>query len=188
MAPSVDVVPATDAELVGRLTDRGFAQAGSVSVMSMALDATSPTVTGSADVVVRPVADGDLSMWQGVSVDAWGHASPAARRASDAYAAAAHSTDGERLMLAFDAHDGRPLGCATLIVREGLATLGGMSTLPAERGRGVQRSLVAERLRLAAAAGCELAASSAVTGGASERNLLRLGFTHQYTKTTWTRP
>ena len=63
-----------------------------------------------------------------------------------------------------------------------------MSTLPAERGRGVQRTLVAERLRLAAIAGCDLATVTAVLGGASERNLLRLGFQRRYVKTTWTRP
>lgn len=186
VAATVDVVPATDPGLVSLLTARGYAPSGQVSVMTRRID--EPALEVDPSIVVRPIAPDELSRWQEVSFAAWEHTSPDARRASDAYAAAAHATESERLMLAFDGNSGRPLGCASLIVRESLATLGGMSTLPAERGRGVQRALVAERLRLATAAGCDLAAVSAVVSGASERNLLRLGFDHQYVKTTWTRP
>ena len=183
---SVDVVPATHADLVSMLTARGYAPSGDVSVMTWPIDA--PAIEADPAIAVRPIAPDELPRWQDVSFAAWEHTTPAARRASDIYAAAAHATDGERLMLALDADTGRPLGCASLIVRDGLATLGGMSTLPAERGRGVQRTLVAERLRLAAIAGCDLATVTAVLGGASERNLLRLGFQRRYVKTTWTRP
>jgi len=183
---SVDVVPATHADLVSLLTARGYAPSGEVSVMTRPIDA--PAIEADPAIAVRPIASDELPHWQDVSYAAWEHSTPDARRASDVYAAAAHATDGERLMLALDAETGRPLGCASLIVRDGLATLGGMSTLPAERGRGVQRALVAERLRLATVAGCDLATVTAVVGGASERNLLRLGFVQQYVKTTWTRP
>ena len=154
--------------------------------MTWPIDA--PAIEADPAIEARPIAADELPLWQDVSSAAWEHTTPAARRASDTYAAAAHATDGERLMLAVEADTGRPLGCASLIVRDGLATLGGMSTLPTERGRGVQRALVAERLRLAAVAGCDLATVTAVLGGPSERNLLRLGFQRQYVKTTWTRP
>ncbi len=186
VAPAVDVVASTDAALVSLLPDRGYAPGGAVRVMTMRLDVES-AMEAVDGIVVRPVTPDELPVWQQVSRDAWAHTSPTARQASDAYAAAAHATAGERLMLAFAADDGRPLGCASLIVRDGMATLGGMSTLQAERGRGVQRALVAQRIRMASDAGCDLVASSAVVGGASERNLLRLGFTSQYVKTTWTR-
>lgn len=183
---SVDVVPGTDTDLVALLTARAYAPSGEVSVMTRSID--EPVVDSDPSIAVRPIAPDELSLWQEVSFAAWERTTPAARRASDVYAAAASATDGECLMLAFDAETERPLGCAGLIVRDGLASLGGMSTLPAERGRGVQRALVAERLRRASAAGCDLAMVTAVVGGPSERNLLRLGFQRQYVKTTWTRP
>ena len=186
VAPAVDVVAATDAALVSLLPDRGYTPGGVARVMTMCLDRV-PAAAAVAGVVVRPITPDELPVWQQVSHDAWEHTSPTARRASDAYAAAAQATAGERLMLAFATDDGRPLGCASLTIRDGMATLGGMSTLHAERGRGVQRALVAQRIRLALDAGCDLAASSAVVAGTSERNLLRLGFTSQYVKTTWTR-
>ena len=107
-----------------------------------ARDVDMPAVVHPDDVVVRPVRSAaDLASWQEVSALGWGHATAEARRAADAFAVAAHAIDGDGMVIAFDAGDGRPLGCASLTVRDGLATLGGMSTLPAERGRGVQAAL-----------------------------------------------
>ena len=128
------------------------------------------------DVIVRSVAPASLPDWQHVSALGWGHVDPADRRAADVFARAAFDVDGGGMVIAFDAADGRPLGCASLTRRGGVATLGGMSTIPAERGRGVQAALVRHRLAMAVASGCEVIAASATTGGASERNLVRLGF------------
>ena len=68
-----------------------------------------------------------------------------------------------------------------------VATLGGMSTIPAERGRGVQAALILHRLGLARAAGCTIATSTTVVGGASERNVQRFGFRPTHVKQTWVR-
>lgn len=57
-----------------------------------------------------------------------------------------------------------------------------MSTLPEERRRGVQRSLVRARLLASFEAGCDLAATSTEPGSGSERNLIRLGFGPGYRK------
>ena len=59
--------------------------------------------------------------------------------------------------------------------------------MPAERGRGVQRTLIHYRLRVAARRGCEIAVTSATPGGASERNLIRHGFEPWFTITTMQR-
>ena len=96
--------------------------------------------------------------------------------------------DGERFTLVRHAGSGRPLGCASLTIRDGLATLGGMSTLPEVRGQGIQTALIRHRLRVAAASGCDLATSTAVPGDVSERNLLRQGFRCVFTVETWVRP
>jgi GNAT superfamily N-acetyltransferase len=91
------------------------------------------------------------------------------------------------MVLAFDPSGERPIGCASSTVRDGIATLGGMSTIPAARRRGVQAALVRHRLARAATLGCELAAATAAVGSASERNLVRLGFEAQFAVETWTR-
>lgn len=184
---AIDVGPETDATVVTQLRGAGYQPSGETSVMSIDL-ATASAIESGPSVIVRVIEPAELRTWQQVCCDGWGHDTQERRRASDAYATAAYRSPGEQLLLAFDAVDGRPLGCASLVRRDGLATLGGMSTVPSERGRGVQRALVAERLRLVRASDCDVAATSAVVGGPSERNLLRLGFQHRYRKSTWVRP
>lgn len=60
--------------------------------------------------------------------------------------------------------------------------LGGASTLPRFRRRGVQRALIETRLALGPQMGCDLAVVLTDAGSASQRNLLRAGFTLAYTK------
>jgi GNAT superfamily N-acetyltransferase len=184
---AVDVVPDTLANAVQLLRESGYQPTTTVGVMTMELVSTDIDVADPA-IGMRWVDAADLALWQRVSIDAWDHQTPERRRASDVYAAAAFGTPGERLVIAIDRTDGRPLGCASLAVRDGIATLGGMSTLPSERRRGVQRALVAERLHHARVAGADLAATSALEGGPSQRNLIRLGFEPRYAKITWVKP
>lgn len=185
---AVEVVPIADPSVIRLTAARGYALSGLRTVLAMVLPDGRPDDPTGRDIEVTAVTDdGSLALWQGACALGWGHDRPDARRASDAFAAAANATPGGQLLLAVAADDGRPLGCAGLSIIDGVATLGAMATLPTERGRGVQRALVHHRLALAEAAGCDLATTSAVPGGASERNLVRLGFTPLYTRPTVTR-
>lgn len=78
--------------------------------------------------------------------------------------------------------DGEPAGTGMLNLVDGVAMFNGDSTLPAARGRGVQTTLLAERLRYAAANGCDLGVIEAAAGGTSQRNQLRAGFRIAYTR------
>jgi GNAT superfamily N-acetyltransferase len=136
---------------------------------------------------IVPANRGLLPLWQETTACGWGHEGEGARRASDAFARVAAVVDGERFTLVRHAGSGRPLGCASMSIRDGVATLGGMSTLPEARGQGVQTALIRHRLRVAAASGCDLATSVAAPGGISERNLLRHGFERVFTIEHWVR-
>jgi GNAT superfamily N-acetyltransferase len=180
LPPAVEVSPATHPATVELLARRGFARAED-SVTAFTLSVADAEIAAPLDVVVRPVVSADdLLLWQETSAIGWGHTQPEGRRASDAFAAAAHVTDGAGMVIAFDGADGRPLGCASTTVRGGVATLGGMSTAPAERRRGVQAALLRHRIGFAAEHGCDLATATAVTGGASGRNLERHGFAPRF--------
>ncbi|HWL43779.1 MAG TPA: GNAT family N-acetyltransferase [Ilumatobacter sp.] len=179
--PAFEVSELTRPDWTDELARRGYTADGSVTALARPLAEPAGTIHGA--VVVEQLASDRVAEWQELSALGWGITVPAARRASDAFAVAAAAA-GQSLLVARDADDGRPLGCAVLIVHDGVATLGGMSTLPTGRRRGVQSTLVTERLAIAYRAGCDLAATSAVTGGDSERNLERLGFTPTHTKRT----
>jgi GNAT superfamily N-acetyltransferase len=110
----------------------------------------------------------------------------------------AQPTDAERLLgriaslrtnaaLLLAYVDGEPVGTGELTVRDGLGWLNADTTLPAFRGRGVQRSLQRARLALAREAGCDLAVTDARPGSASQRNMERLGFRVAYTRVEFVR-
>jgi GNAT superfamily N-acetyltransferase len=63
-----------------------------------------------------------------------------------------------------------------------LAQMAGAGTLPAYRGRGVQKALVHYRLQEAHAAGCELAVVTTAPGTRSQDNVMRRGFELLYTR------
>jgi GNAT superfamily N-acetyltransferase len=69
-----------------------------------------------------------------------------------------------------------------------VATLFGLSTLPAFRRRGVQAALIAARLERARAAGISLATIGSEPGISTERNAMRLGFRVAYTKVVLRKP
>jgi GNAT superfamily N-acetyltransferase len=89
-----------------------------------------------------------------------------------AFIAAEHRMVRRFLLLA----DGEPIAAAAMSVHDGVAVLGGASTLPAHRGRGAQARLIRHRLGVAADSGCSLAVATAVPGSASAANLRRSGF------------
>jgi len=69
-----------------------------------------------------------------------------------------------------------------------IACFFGVSVLPDYRRRGIQQAIIAARLQACADSGCELACIHAHPGVATERNAMRMGFHHAYTKVTLIRP
>ena len=188
VSPAVEVTEATHDSVAPALRARGYVIDGTTSALRRTLDDIDELPPPDTAIRIEPANLELLSVWQEASALGWGHLDPDARHASDVFARVAAEVDGDGLVLASDAADGRPVGCASLTVRDGVATLGGMSTLPAERGRGVQRAMILHRLRVARDRGCDVVTSSAVPGGASERNLIRHGFTPWFTVSTFGRP
>lgn len=184
--PAFEVTPSTLRATVERLDRFGFAHDTSATVTALVRSVPGPHVDTPDDFVVRRVQDeADLAVWQEVSARGWGHDDRRARHVSDSFTRAAHVTDGDGMMIAFDTNGERPVGCASVTIRDGLATLGAMSTHPDHRRRGVQATLVRHRLLLAAQRGCDHAVTTAATGGPSERNLRRLGFRPLFEIATW---
>jgi GNAT superfamily N-acetyltransferase len=71
---------------------------------------------------------------------------------------------------------GEPAGSGIVIVSSGAASLWSGSVLPAHRGHGIQRALIAERVRIAVARGARVCFSLAEPGGRSAGNLTAIGF------------
>ena len=182
--PAIEITPATHPDTVAIAAARGFVEGVSTSALRRGLDDAS-SLPVDPTLVIEPAGD-QLAVWQETSAIGWGYTSPGARRAGDAYGRAAAVVDGDGFVLARSVDDGRPVACASLTIRDDVATIGGMATLPSERGRGIQAALIHHRLRVSAAARCSIATSTAARGGVSERNLIRHGFEPWFTITTMT--
>jgi len=80
-----------------------------------------------------------------------------------------------------------PIAAAAMTIHDGVAVLGGASTLRAHRGAGAQSRLLRHRLLVATEAGCELAVATVTPDSVSARNLRRAGFA-VHRREAWTRP
>jgi GNAT superfamily N-acetyltransferase len=90
------------------------------------------------------------------------------------------SADGFSRFLA--RRDGVTLGGASLRLFAGIAQRCGAATLPEHRRRGVQSALLAARLEIAAAAGCDVAVVTTEPGSKSQENVQRQGFEMLYAR------
>lgn len=82
--------------------------------------------------------------------------------------------------------DGCAIGAGILYLCNGVALLGGASTIPEARQQGAHVALLQARMRFAAEHGCDVAMISAQPpGGGSQRNAERHGFKIAYTRIKW---
>src|ERR1700759_4793508 len=88
--------------------------------------------------------------------------------------------------------DGQEVACGSLLVMDKLAMLALDATLPAARGNGCQRALIARRLADAARAGCETVVAEVCdehpATPSAVANLTRAGFLEIPGATNWGRP
>jgi len=135
--------------------------------------ALDPTPHGIEVVAVE--SEHDAERWRTVFAAGFSVTDPEAVAVSDEFARIDRAVPTAQQFLALI--DGVAVGCCSVTAVDGVAWLGATATLPDSRGRGVQRAMVRRRLAHAEAAGCDLAAATALPDGASARNLARLGFT-----------
>jgi GNAT superfamily N-acetyltransferase len=184
VTPVLEVSELSSPSLVELLTEQGWQPDDATAGLILTLTGNEPEASGVFEVTAVD-DDALLREWQAATALGWGHSTEERRAASDAFGAVAAATQEPGLLLVRDPANRQVVGCASLSFRDGVATLGGMSTIPAARNRGLQRQLIDHRLHLAAQAGCDVAATQADPTGGSRRNLVRAGFTHTHTKIAW---
>jgi MOSC domain-containing protein YiiM len=81
--------------------------------------------------------------------------------------------------------DGRDVAIAGSFTRRRTVWLGGGAVLPEARGRGIQRALIAERIRRGVEAGAHRVFATADAGSVSAANLEALGLRHIWTRASY---
>ncbi len=179
---ALEITPLTRPGVARMARDRGYRPASKRTVFAQNLGWSERRVANG--FVIRTIDASELPHWQEIASNAAGATADLARRASDTYAAVSIEMGEDRLLIA--SVDDQDAACASLTIRDGIATLGGMGTAPEFRRRGAQMALLRARLALAIHEGCTWATSSAMSDG-SKRNLVRAGFEPLYEQVTWVR-
>jgi len=134
-------------------------------------------------VKVRIVVPEEAELWNDISARGWTSEHPGL---IDFFLQFGRISSVRRQSLNFLAElDGMPGAAGSLCINDGVALLGGSSTIPELRRRGLQSALLQARLRHAFENGCDLAAMVALAGSESQRNAERKGFRIAYTRTKW---
>ena len=124
------------------------------------------------DLAIRVVADDEIDAWMEIVIEA---NAPIPEVATLWRSMAPHIGRTPDWTLIAGEADGRMVAAASLFVTDGVGWQSWASVLPAARGHGFQRALIAARTRLAAEAGCDIVAAWALAGAHSSDNLARAG-------------
>jgi GNAT superfamily N-acetyltransferase len=171
-AAEIELCPYAHDAVRARAAERGFALDWFRNVYAARVDDLGP-IAGSAAIELTPVDDANFATWEAVWLN------EGADAVVSRFIRAVYRSPSERAFIA--SVDGEPAGVCSVRAAGGIAELGGMTTLPSFRRRGVQRACLAGRMAFARETGCDLLVTSATPGGESARNIERAGFVCLYT-------
>jgi hypothetical protein len=173
--PELEVCPWADPSLLEAAVDRGYVPVWFRTVLVRSLSSAITAPSMGSDVDIEPVQnDNDFDIWLRTTVAGNRIGAPRQQHVARCWGRALRRLDKDRLHIA--RLDGTPIAVASLAIQNGVALLGGMTTVPKARRLGTQQRLISFRLQRAVDLGCDLAVSAAEPGSASERNLQRSGF------------
>lgn len=179
-----EVSPLADPRLLPLLGARGYRPVELTSAMFRPIGAAPAAQGGNDEIRVRLTGAEDWELWADTAARGWSEFPELSALMYEIGNVTAQRRGG----LCFLAElDGRAIATGLLVLHEGVALLGGASTIPEGRRQGAQSALLESRLRHAAENGCDLAMICAQPGSASQRNAERQGFRIAYTRIKWGR-
>jgi hypothetical protein len=166
------------------LSSRGYSpiEASTVLVRPTALAPSANTRRVTARLIERD----EIATWSHVMTEGLSSESPELVATVKDLAPIMAQSDGAHCFVA--ELEGKPVAAGILNLRNGIAVLGGASTIPTARRQGAQAALLQARLEYAAGLGVDLAMLVASPGTGSQRNAERQGFRPAYVRSKWVRP
>lgn len=179
-----EVSPLADPSAVALLNERGYRPCELTTILFQPLPAEAAAGPLPADTEVRLARDDERDLWAATTLHGWSEFPEVSDFISSFGPTAAAAEDTHQFMAV---QRGAPIATGSLSLHGDVALLAGASTVPAARGQGAQRALLAARLAFAGAQGCSVAMMGAAPGSGSQRNAERSGFRIAYTRIKWHR-
>jgi hypothetical protein len=178
-----EVSPLADPELLPLLHARGYHPIELTSVMFRPIH-EGPSIARPAneELRVRLAEAEEWELWARTAARGWSEFPELAEMMFGLGEVTAKRNEGVCFLAELN---GEAIATGVLILHEGVALLGGASTIPEGRRQGAQLALLESRLRYAEQNGCDLAMMCALPGSASQRNAERQGFRIAYTRIKW---
>lgn len=157
---------------------------GAVADTTLARYQAEPSRVAAADpgAAVRELARDEIGAWSEVITASSDFPAPVGEAWRSLEATLARAAHHHRYVVELD---GRAVAAASLHTHHALGWMRAGSVLPAYRGRGLQRALLAHRASEAQRRGCDLVGASAIEGGVSAANLEAMGFRRIGTRRTY---
>ena len=179
-----EVSPLADTSLMALLIERGYRPIELTSVMFQEIEAANSLVLPlNPNIKTRIIEKGEEKLWAQTSANGWATEMEGFAEFMLQFGQISASCEGSFPFLA--EFDGKAISSGMLFIYDGVAVLGGASTVPEGRRKGAQNALLDARLKFAAENGCELAIMGALPGSQSQRNAEKNGFRIAYTRTKW---
>ena len=175
LQPSIEIASTVDRSFIDLLVRRGYRMVRFHNIYAQLLPAPIEAHHERGTAEIYEVSDDAATLlWSTVLLDGFGYTEEADRERVSCWNSMLRCLPNLSPFLANI--DDQPVGSASVLLVGDSAVLGGATTLPAFRRRGVQQALIRARLALAARAGCTLAVVTADPGSTSGRNAERTGF------------
>jgi GNAT superfamily N-acetyltransferase len=189
-----EVASLADPAIGALLTRRGYVLSGFENVLGLALDAPGPIdragrKAGTTPVSVTRITPAESVTWLDAVVTGFMSPdtfdAPPSDEVVDRQALAdlfKQIGEVEGLIQYLARQDGEVAGGGSMRICDGVAQLCGASTLPQHRRRGVQTTLLRERLAEARRNGCDVAVVTTQPGSNSQQSTERQGFALLYVR------
>ncbi len=179
-----EVSPLADPSVLALLNERGYRPCELTTILFQPLPADTLAGPVPEDTEVRLARSDEREVWAATTLQGWSEFPEVREFVSSFGPTAADAEDTYQFMAV---QRGAPIAAGSLSIHGEVALLAGASTVPAARGQGAQRALLAARLAYAGAHGCSVAMMGAAPGSGSQRNAERSGFRIAYTRIKWHR-
>lgn len=179
-----EVCPLVGVEALDLLCAHGYRPIEIASVLHQPVPKpTQPAAAHRVDLISSDQSE----LWSEISARAWSQHHPDSLQMFRDLSAITANRQKTPCFLAYANEAGaqQRAAAAALSIYRGVALFIGAATMTEFRRRGLQSALLAERLRHAHTAGCDLAMMVAEAGGESQRNAERNGFRIAYTRIKW---
>jgi hypothetical protein len=179
----IEACPLADMSLLNLLHERGYKPIELSNVLVKLIDEEAVMPALQTEVKARLTREDEKDVWANTLAKVWSEGNEELMGMFLDISKVALETEGTYCFTA--TLNDEIIAGGMMNVREGIAGLAGVSTVPEHRRKGAQNALFNFRINFAREHNCDIATVVTLPGSDSQRNAERNGFRVVYTRTKW---